>query len=210
MLASTPHRCAWLQRLHRPGDRFSETVWRNHEALVIDPRTLTRGGRSSETRRSSWVVRTHGRPHIVVTWRHRSSTVAAPPRWLRSEARSRALVRRARRGAPARNAAPSSRARDERERATRLDYRMYVHDMRLLTADGREVPLELIEDGTWQHRGVALLDFEHGSGCDSGTEPTNASVHGMVRVRASVVASSRSATDVERRLPAAGARSKSS
>lgn len=63
---------------------------------------------------------------------------------------------------------------------TLLDYRFYVHDVRLVTDDGREVPLDLIEDGEWQHAGVALLDFENGDGCDSGTEPTNTLVRGTV------------------------------
>lgn len=63
---------------------------------------------------------------------------------------------------------------------TLLDYRMYVHDVRLLTEDGREVPLGLTEDGAWQHGGVALLDFEDGNGCDSGTAPTNGVAHGTV------------------------------
>ncbi len=63
---------------------------------------------------------------------------------------------------------------------TLLDYRLYAHDFRLVTDDGREVPLELEEDGAWQHAGVALLDFEDGNGCDSGTEPTNTVVRGTV------------------------------
>ncbi len=63
---------------------------------------------------------------------------------------------------------------------TLLDYRMYVHDVRLLTEDGREIPLELAQDGAWQHQGTALLDFEDGDGCDSGTALTNATVRGTV------------------------------
>jgi uncharacterized repeat protein (TIGR04052 family) len=59
-----------------------------------------------------------------------------------------------------------------------LDYRLYVHDVRLVTADGREVPLELTNDGAWQYEGVALLDFENGDGCDSGTAATNTTLRG--------------------------------
>jgi uncharacterized repeat protein (TIGR04052 family) len=59
------------------------------------------------------------------------------------------------------------------------DFRLYVHDLRLLGADGREVPLELDEDGVWQHAGVALLDFEDGSGgCANGTAATHATLDG--------------------------------
>lgn len=61
---------------------------------------------------------------------------------------------------------------------TLADFRLYVHDVRLVTEDGREVPLALTNDA-WQHEGVALLDFEDGStGCESGTSVTNAIVHG--------------------------------
>lgn len=63
---------------------------------------------------------------------------------------------------------------------TLLDYRFYVHDVRLVTEDGREVPLELAQDGAWQHQDVALLDFEGGDGCDSGTATTNTTVRGTV------------------------------
>lgn len=59
------------------------------------------------------------------------------------------------------------------------DFRLYVHDVRLVTPDGREVPLRLEEDGVWQRDGVALLDFEDGgAACESGTPETNASLRG--------------------------------
>lgn len=53
------------------------------------------------------------------------------------------------------------------------DFRLYVHDVRLIRAgDGREVPLRLDDDGQWQRDGVALLDFEDGSGpCAGGGNP---------------------------------------
>ena len=59
------------------------------------------------------------------------------------------------------------------------DLRLYVHDVRLLTADGRELPVTLEPDGAWQDEDVALLDLEDGSaGCPMGTEGTNALVRG--------------------------------
>jgi len=52
------------------------------------------------------------------------------------------------------------------------DFRFYVHDVRLVTDDGTEVPVELEQDGTWQVDDIALLDFEDGTaGCvDFGNE----------------------------------------
>lgn len=44
------------------------------------------------------------------------------------------------------------------------DLRLYVHDVALLKADGRAVPLELEQDGVWQHQGTGMLDFEDGTG----------------------------------------------
>ncbi|MEO1092629.1 MAG: MbnP family copper-binding protein [Pseudomonadota bacterium] len=59
------------------------------------------------------------------------------------------------------------------------DYRLYVSNLRLLTADGGEVPVVLDQDGIWQSGDVALLDFEDGAGaCVNGTPPTNMTVRG--------------------------------
>jgi uncharacterized repeat protein (TIGR04052 family) len=58
------------------------------------------------------------------------------------------------------------------------DLRFYVHDLRLVTAYGEEIPLVLEADGRWQDRDVALLDFE--TDCLGGTPEVN----GMVRARA--------------------------
>ena len=44
------------------------------------------------------------------------------------------------------------------------DFRFYVHDVKLLTASGTEVPVTLAEEMTWQRDGVALLDFEDRAG----------------------------------------------
>ena len=60
------------------------------------------------------------------------------------------------------------------------DLRFYVSDVRLVRNDGTEVPLELEQDGLWQHQGVALLDFEDASGgCRNGTAQTRDVVSGM-------------------------------
>ncbi|MFI5365168.1 MAG: MbnP family copper-binding protein [Candidatus Binatia bacterium] len=60
------------------------------------------------------------------------------------------------------------------------DFRFYVHNIRLVTTEGKEVPLRLDQDGAWQYRDVALLDFENAvSPCNDGTPQTNFVVHGM-------------------------------
>lgn len=62
-----------------------------------------------------------------------------------------------------------------------LDFRLYVHDVRLLTASGAEVPLTLTQDGTFQYQNLALLDFENRGGtCVNGNVPTNAVVRGTL------------------------------
>jgi uncharacterized repeat protein (TIGR04052 family) len=63
---------------------------------------------------------------------------------------------------------------------TALDFRLFVHAVTLVTSDGRDVPLALVEDGEWQTHGVALLDFEGGTGCEEGNAPTNFVVRGTV------------------------------
>lgn len=60
-----------------------------------------------------------------------------------------------------------------------LDFRLYVHDVRLVTSTGREVPFHLADDGKWQTSGVALLDFEDRTGtCVNGTAETNTILRG--------------------------------
>lgn len=58
------------------------------------------------------------------------------------------------------------------------DFRFYVSNIQLLTAEGESVPLELAQDGLWQLEGVALLDFEDGS--ETCSEIGNAALNGMV------------------------------
>ncbi len=49
------------------------------------------------------------------------------------------------------------------------DFKFYVHNVRLVTLAGTEVPVVLEQDGRWQRDDVALLDFEDGTGsCANG------------------------------------------
>lgn len=67
-----------------------------------------------------------------------------------------------------------------RSTLTPSDWRLYVSEIKLIRADGQAVPLDLNQDGVWQHQNVALLDFENGVGpCHNGTAPTNTSVRGV-------------------------------
>lgn len=60
-----------------------------------------------------------------------------------------------------------------------LDFRVYVSDVKLLTKDGKAVPVTLTQDGKWQYKEVALLDFEDKSGtCKNGTTDTNTKIVG--------------------------------
>lgn len=68
------------------------------------------------------------------------------------------------------------------------DLRLYVHDVRLVTDDGRELPVALEQDGTWQVDDIALLDFEDGtSDCTMGTAGTNTRIVGTVAEDAPIV-----------------------
>ena len=61
------------------------------------------------------------------------------------------------------------------------DFRLYVHDMRLIDESGKSVPVELEQDGKWQLDDVALLDFEDATaGCVNGTPDLNDRVIGRV------------------------------
>ncbi len=63
------------------------------------------------------------------------------------------------------------------------DFRFYIHDVRLVTMDGTEVPVSLDDDGAWQNGRVALLDFEDAtSTCEGGTSAMNSVVKGKVDV----------------------------
>lgn len=61
------------------------------------------------------------------------------------------------------------------------DFRLYVSNVRLLSASGEEVPVALEQDNVWQYQNVAMLDFEDGSGpCGNGNQALNTSVRGTV------------------------------
>lgn len=61
-----------------------------------------------------------------------------------------------------------------------VDFRFYVHGIELLEEDGTAVPLAIADESPWQNSGVALLDFEDGTGnCINGNADMNADVHGM-------------------------------
>ncbi|MBU8899630.1 metallo-mystery pair system four-Cys motif protein [Corallococcus sp. H22C18031201] len=62
-----------------------------------------------------------------------------------------------------------------------MDFRVYVHAVRLVSDSGQEVPVALTNDGTWQRDGVALLDFANKDGlCANGTAGMNATLKGTV------------------------------
>ncbi|TGL60185.1 metallo-mystery pair system four-Cys motif protein [Leptospira ognonensis] len=60
------------------------------------------------------------------------------------------------------------------------DARLYVHDVKLVKADGTTTDFTLSNDGVWQNGTVALLDFENATGdCVGGTTATNTSLKGF-------------------------------
>lgn len=60
------------------------------------------------------------------------------------------------------------------------DARFYVSEVRLIDASGQEVPVQLNRND-WQYAGVALLDFEDGTGlCKGGTAAANSQITGTV------------------------------
>ena len=64
---------------------------------------------------------------------------------------------------------------------TPRDFRLYIHNVRLLDEAGKEWPVDLAQDGKWVLDDVALLDFEDGSaGCRNGSPETNRVVTGTV------------------------------
>ena len=66
-------------------------------------------------------------------------------------------------------------------RVTPTDFRFYVTGVALIDKRGHATPVVLDQDGLWQQRDVALLDFEDGSGlCRDGNSGLNATVKGRV------------------------------
>jgi len=61
------------------------------------------------------------------------------------------------------------------------DYRFFISSVALIDAAGNAVPVELTQDGMWQHANLALLDFENGTGpCINGNGALNDVVKGSV------------------------------
>jgi len=61
------------------------------------------------------------------------------------------------------------------------DFRVYVHDVELIKADGSgRVPVALVQDGKWQLKNLALLDFEDKTGTCDGTTDVNTEIKGTV------------------------------
>lgn len=59
------------------------------------------------------------------------------------------------------------------------DFRLFVHNVRLVTDKNIEVPVAL-DSNEWQAQGVVLLDFENASGVCTGTPQTNTEIRGTV------------------------------
>lgn len=59
------------------------------------------------------------------------------------------------------------------------DFRLYVSGLRLINAQGEEVPLTL-EQNTFQHQNLALLDFEDATGHCQGTPATHHTITASV------------------------------
>jgi uncharacterized repeat protein (TIGR04052 family) len=61
------------------------------------------------------------------------------------------------------------------------DLRFYVSNVELVSTSGEAVPLELDQDGIWQYKNLALLDFEDGTGsCLNGNAGMHKEVTGSV------------------------------
>ena len=61
------------------------------------------------------------------------------------------------------------------------DFRLYFHNIRLIDKLGREVPLQLTQDGIWQVEDLVMLDFENRvEPCNLGTVQTNTSARGRI------------------------------
>ncbi len=66
-------------------------------------------------------------------------------------------------------------------RITPGDFRLFVSGLRLIGADGKPVAIALEQDGQWQQRDLALLDFEDKTGpCANGTVDMRDQVRGTV------------------------------
>jgi uncharacterized repeat protein (TIGR04052 family) len=67
------------------------------------------------------------------------------------------------------------------EQVIPADFRLYIHNVRLIDDLGRQVPVALVQDGIWQLEDLVLLDFEDKTPpCNLGTAQTHMAVHGVV------------------------------
>ena len=68
-----------------------------------------------------------------------------------------------------------------KSKMTVSDFRIYIQNVRLVDKSGKEIPVQLTNDGKFQTEKVALLDFENGEGnCSSGTKELNTAIRGEI------------------------------
>lgn len=66
-------------------------------------------------------------------------------------------------------------------RITPSDFRFYVSGVELIDKRGKSVPVKLDQDGIWQYKDIALLDFEDGQGpCRNGNPGLHTAISGSV------------------------------
>lgn len=71
---------------------------------------------------------------------------------------------------------------------TAKDFRLFASNIIAMLDDGTSQALNVVEDGVWQHDGVALLDFGHG--CDAASDnPVNSKIEASLKLTASQVVS---------------------
>ncbi|WP_230469868.1 MbnP family copper-binding protein [Lujinxingia vulgaris] len=62
-----------------------------------------------------------------------------------------------------------------------FDFRLFISEIELRDTDGQWQPLNLDQDGVWQHEDLALLDFEDATGrCQNGSTETREIVTGTL------------------------------
>lgn len=64
-----------------------------------------------------------------------------------------------------------------------IDFRFYVHNLRLIDTQGAEVPVRIEDRDPWQGRNLGLIDFENGDGAcgTAGDVGVNAQITGWVK-----------------------------
>ena len=72
--------------------------------------------------------------------------------------------------------------------ASLADFKLFVHDVRLVTDEGAEIAVTL-DDDNWQTDGIALLDFQDkGDNCNGDSKPVNTRLRGSVPNQSVVIA----------------------